>query len=386
MKRIAILFCVLTMLLTTTAYAKTMEFVIGSPEYSTVENAKKTSDKLLASPFIQNDRTMIPVRAITENFGSKVDWDGANRLVTIQKGEDIIILTIDSTTALVNGKETALDAPPCIVGDTTFVPVRFVSESLNYYVNYVPRTKSVLVCDKGTFMTVNGTPISYPEYETLLALVLRSQFPTESVTDYVKDYLIQNTLLANAAISNSIGLSAQKENYMTSSLDALDPTLPILKGSFALLLEAEQKGIAYLESVVKEADVERAYKENYICAKHILISGGTDSENQALAKKVYEKAIKSDNFDILIAEYGSDPGVNNAPNGYVFTKGDMVSSFETASYGLKENEISKPVKSEFGYHIIKRLPLPELSDEIAGQIQFKLYVEPLLKDCAVEYK
>jgi hypothetical protein len=64
----------------------------------------------------------------------------------------------------------------------------------------------------------------------------------------------------------------------------------------------------------------------------------------------------------------------------------MVSSFETAAFGLEENEISKPVKSEFGYHIIKRLPLPSLDNEIAGQIQYSLYIEPLYNNCVVEYK
>ena len=47
------------------------------------------------------------------------------------------------------------------------------------------------------------------------------------------------------------------------------------------------------------------------------------------------------------------------PNGYVFTYGEMVEEFEEAAFALEVGEISEPVKTSHGYHIIKKLPLDE---------------------------
>ena len=358
LKRIAIIFSAATLLFTTCAYAKTVEFIIGEPTYASVDNYKKETNALLAAPFIQNDRTMIPVRAVAESFGSTVAWDPAARSVVISKGSSTVKLVIDSTSAAVNGAETVLDAAPYIVNDTTFVPVRFVTEALGYNVNFVPRTRSVLVCDQENLMTVNGTAVTYPEYETLRYLLSSLNMSGTDLNSYTKSYLLKNTVLFNAAGSASVGLSSQQDANINLALAQYRENMPFTKGAFALLMENEEKALAYLDSVYTQEAVEKAYQEDYVCAKHVLISGGSESENEALAKKVYEQAKSGAEFDKLIADFGSDPGAAVNTDGYVFTRGEMVDAFENAAYSLEIGEISQPVKSEYGYHIIKRLPSP----------------------------
>jgi len=56
----------------------------------------------------------------------------------------------------------------------------------------------------------------------------------------------------------------------------------------------------------------------------------------------------------------------------VFTTGEMVQEFETAAFGAKIDEITKPVQTDYGYHIIKRLPLPALSEETKTQIAARI--------------
>lgn len=81
-------------------------------------------------PKIINGRTMVPIRAISENMGANVGWNGEMRLVTIRSNGLSINLTIDSGIATVNGKSIALDQPAIIVNDRTLVPIRFISESM----------------------------------------------------------------------------------------------------------------------------------------------------------------------------------------------------------------------------------------------------------------
>lgn len=383
-KRIALIVSAASFMFSTSAYAKTVEFIIDKPTYASIDKYEKETNTLLAAPFIQNDRTMIPVRAVSESFGSLVSWDPNTRAVTISKDGKTVKLTIDSLTANVDGTETALDAAPCIVSDTTFVPVRFVSEALGYNVNFVPRTRSVLVCDRADYMTVNGKAVTYPEYEAMRYVLATPELTGVDLTNSTKAYLLKNAVLSVAADKASVGLTQQSDQAINLALEQYDDNLPFTIGAFALLMENEEKGFAYIDSVYNVSEVQNAYETDYICAKHVLILSGTDSEQQATAKKAYEQAASGADFDKLIEDFGEDPGVVNNPDGYVFSKGEMIDAFETAAYSLKIGEISKPVKSEYGYHIIKRLPLPALSEITKQELIFNLYVAPLMNSSVIE--
>ena len=62
-------------------------------------------------------------------------------------------------------------------------------------------------------------------------------------------------------------------------------------------------------------------------------------------------------FDQLMNEHSEDTGLAANPEGYTTSRGEMVAPFENAALALKDGEISDVVESEFGYHIILRLPL-----------------------------
>jgi hypothetical protein len=85
---------------------------------------------------IENGRTLVPLRLISETFGAKVDFQG--RRVVLTDGETEIILTIGSRSALVNGEELTLDSPTRIIGSSTYVPLRFIADSFGADVNYIP--------------------------------------------------------------------------------------------------------------------------------------------------------------------------------------------------------------------------------------------------------
>ncbi len=95
--------------------------------------------------------------------------------------------------------------------------------------------------------------------------------------------------------------------------------------------------------------------QQFVRASHILINQfGSDERNLEEANKIYDRLIKGESFESLAKQFSADPG--SAQNGgdlNYFSKGMMVKEFEEASFNGKINEVQKPVKSTFGYHIIK---------------------------------
>ncbi|MDD6564610.1 MAG: copper amine oxidase N-terminal domain-containing protein [Clostridiales bacterium] len=97
------------------------------------------------APIIRNDRTMLPARFVAENLGADVKWDNDTRKVKITKDDITIIITIDSQTALVNGKAIILDSPAFIENDRTYTPLRFVAEKLGADVEWNSETQGVII-------------------------------------------------------------------------------------------------------------------------------------------------------------------------------------------------------------------------------------------------
>ncbi len=114
---------------------------IGEEE-ALVYGEEKTND---VAPKITKDRTMLPIRFVAENLGAKVSWDEETRTVTINDGATEIKLTIDSDVALVNGEEVKLDSEAHIENDRTYIPVRFVAESLKAKVFWNEKTQEVTI-------------------------------------------------------------------------------------------------------------------------------------------------------------------------------------------------------------------------------------------------
>jgi len=130
-----------TVLPTTAQTNKLLELYIGD----TTAYVNAASVKLDSPPVIQNSRTLVPVRFISEQMGAKVTWNDVKRQVTIAQGTKTIILTINSNKVLVNGKTVTIDVPAKIINSRTMVPVRFVSEQLGYKVKWDPVSYRVLV-------------------------------------------------------------------------------------------------------------------------------------------------------------------------------------------------------------------------------------------------
>jgi Ca2+-binding RTX toxin-like protein len=121
-----------------------IKLVIGSP----LVTVGKQQYQLDAVPYIDDIawRTMVPVRFISEVMGAEVEWIDAERKVVIRKADKEIVLVIDSNKAYVNGQEILLDCDAKIMPPgRTFVPVRFISETLGARVEYNSETQQITI-------------------------------------------------------------------------------------------------------------------------------------------------------------------------------------------------------------------------------------------------
>lgn len=126
-------------------------------------------------------------------------------------------------------------------------------------------------------------------------------------------------------------------------------------------------------NVPSDDELRQYFTDNYLAAKHILISTvdsmtgeeiRTDAEAKAEAQKILDRINAGEDYDALMNEYSEDPGLAGNPDGYIFTEGEMVTEFYDGAKALAEDEVSGLVKSDYGYHIIKRVPL-----DVDGQFE-----------------
>lgn len=117
----------------------------GKPGINVFVNGKKPVFD--TPPVIKDGRTLVPVRAIVMALGADVKWDAENKEITIVKGETVIILKLDSKTALINGEEYELDVPAKSVNARTVLPLRFISEALKTQVNFDQETGIIIIVD-----------------------------------------------------------------------------------------------------------------------------------------------------------------------------------------------------------------------------------------------
>ena len=245
--------------------------------------------------------------------------------------------------------------------------------------------------------TVNGHVISESDLAFAEAEIGNElgNLPEATRRRVLVEFMIENQLFAEAAEAEKLGIGPEFEKRMAfwrqrALRDAyFDKTV---KSSIG---EASARAIY-------EDKVKQIKPEEEVQARHILVS------SEAAAQKLAERVAAGEDFAQLAKENSGDAG-SKEQGGMLgfFGKGQMVPQFEEAAFTLKKGEVSKPVQSQFGWHIIKvedrRQKPPPTFDEvkdrligsmvqskaqnIAGELRSKAkidYVDPEIKKMADE--
>lgn len=152
------------------------------------------------------------------------------------------------------------------------------------------------------------------------------------------------------------------------------------------VIAQKAKDYMFKDIKVTDEEVQKYYDENKANfgeanVSHILVGldGRTDEEAKAGAEEVRQKAVNGEDFAVLAKEYSDDPGSKDKGGDYgviPYDSQQFVKEFVDGFKSLGEGEISEPVKSEFGYHVIKATNVKKKSfDEVKEEIKSKLEKE-----------
>ncbi len=229
------------------------------------------------------------------------------------------------------------------------------------------------------------------------------EIAVENAKKDIIQFVVGKQQAEKAGIKMSDEEKESLEQYMNAYItDEFLEQMKLTKEQVSYILEGSTLTSKLAEKIVEEdekynvadADIEKSIKDNNqkISAKHILFNTIDQTTYQPLTDDELDKVKKlaedtlakikaGEDFDTLMNELSEDPGLASYPDGYTFGKGEMVEAFEEAAFALKENEVSELVTTDFGIHIIKRVPLTLSDTDIQTEkqtLQTKMFEEDIL--------
>ena len=284
-------------------------------------------------PYIEDGRTLIPIRAVAESLGAKVDWDADNEIATI---DNRIELEINNDVAIVDGKQVYMDVPAKIKKSRTFIPLRFVSENMGAKVDWDNDTRTVKIT---TAETDTNT-----EQKTEENNMQTSDNDTQTSTAQEQDAFYNNVLYMG--VKNYGTQSADLKDYYTHRFFNNGNVLeyPVLRDDSYSLQNKLAEGYVY--NIKIENGVVTAIDES------AATSGIIESvENSSVKLQGEKRAINVPNVYAVTTSAGSVMAEKVTP-----LSGDTINvySSETAYIGTKST-FTPAVQAQPGLKTIKNL-------------------------------
>lgn len=202
---------------------------------------------------------------------------------------------------------------------------------------------SLAVAQEQVVARVNGKSITESDMRLADAEIGNElgSLPPEQRRRVLLEYLIENQLFAEAAEGEKLASGTQFDERMQYWRRRA------LRDSY---FERSVKGTVDDREARKLYDqqVSGIKPEEEVRARHILV------ENEDKAREVYQKIAHGEDFAKMARDHSKDPGSKDDGGdlGY-FAQGQMVPEFETAAFKLKKGDVSMPVQTKFGWHLIK---------------------------------
>ena len=153
--------------------------------------------KITASipPQIIKGRTYVPLRAIAEGLGAKVNWNNELQQATVEKADNLIAFTIGNPEVTLNGKQVTIETAPYMVSGSSMLPLRFISEQLGLKVTWDSSLNTIYL--------TNSTLSNVTEPIAHIVVVIEENHSYKQIVEgtdapYMKSLINQGALFTNA--------------------------------------------------------------------------------------------------------------------------------------------------------------------------------------------
>lgn len=425
-----------------TGYFKTSKIIFDNKEieFSTVNYKDRVYVKLRDLCYYLKCNIEVDNEKRVINIVNKPEVPQQNTYDEMEKVTESLKVNINISNFIINkdGINTFMNS--ILYKGRTYVPVRFFSEIFDKKVEWLPDTKSVRVSTQTPVVigSVNGQALFQKDLDYILNPWYTSfkenngEEPSESEIQEVKkssfDTIVAYAVLLQKAEKENITLDQKDyqqinetmESYimMNGGIDSFRSILEKNKITLYQYSDGMKKDILInkmANELVKDVEpseekIKKYYEDNKnmftvsekVRAKHILFSTmdlntGVEYDDQKksqIRKKAEDVlvAIKSGaDFDQLMNENTEDPGTKSYPDGYTFSRGEMVKPFEDQAFSMSVGQVSNIVETSYGYHIIKleeKIPqklytLDEVRDNIKADLsneEKQIYFDNFVKE------
>ncbi|OBZ11282.1 stalk domain-containing protein [Bacillus sp. FJAT-26390] len=215
---------------------------------------------------LKNNRVLIPLRDVSQNLDAAVEWNQKLKTIKINKDDTELLLTVNSKKVLVNQSEIELDVPAVLIQNTTYVPLRFVSQTLGAGVDWNPYGQQATITLNGKQIIVNieRTQPASSQKATAAHLKRLSDKLNEAtdlssikqIRTYFKPYFTDR--LINAIIQtkgfeykNQFGAPLISPNYLSRTTARLSQSLDTGHDGYEIFSVIRQMNLVYVDKTWK---------------------------------------------------------------------------------------------------------------------------------------
>lgn len=184
------------------------------------------NEKIIESdvpPIIIDSRTLVPARAVFEELGATVSWVEETQKIFISLEENLILLTVNSSEANINGEIKVVEVPPKIVNDSTMIPLRFVAEALNFDIAWNGNERIASISSKQEQTTQTESTTTQPAESTTAENTTVETETSEETTSQIPTESTQETSTEATAQPDSDGIVTIEGNLNTADTKTYPP-------------------------------------------------------------------------------------------------------------------------------------------------------------------